>query len=93
MHGLHISHADSALLAASQRAYGVMVRHTETQEPAIMIANTNPAPTLDQALRALGYSHRPHSDKGREVFRKSDGEVIGIFDAKDAWAFLAQQTK
>lgn len=58
-----------------------------------MYAPTRPAPTLDQALRAAGYGHRTGNDIGREVFRLDTKEVVGIFDAKDAWAFLARQIK
>ena len=31
---------------------------------------------------------REHSDKGREIFRVSDGEVIGVMHADEAWAFV-----
>jgi len=58
-----------------------------------MHASTRPAPTLDQALRAAGYGHRALNGIGREVYRLADGAVIGVFDAKDAWAFLRSVIK
>lgn len=52
-------------------------------------------PTLEEALRAAGYDHRPNpsgcSIPGREVYRVSDGEVVGVMRAREAWAWMREQ--
>lgn len=48
-------------------------------------------PTLGDALEAAGYGHRPSNIDGkREVYRLSDGEIAGTFDAMEAWDFLTR---
>ena len=45
--------------------------------------------TLGEALEVAGYGHRSSRIEGkREVYRLSDGEIAGIFDAFEAWDFL-----
>jgi hypothetical protein len=47
--------------------------------------------TLGDALADYGYGHRPSNIDGkREVYRLSDGEVAGAFDAFEAWDFLTR---
>ena len=53
-------------------------------------AATTEEPTLGDALVAAGYGHRPAKIEGkREVYRLSDGEIAGTFDAFEAWLFLS----
>lgn len=47
-------------------------------------------PSATVALLAAGYGHRPGRFKGKhEVFSLATGEVMGAFDAAQAWQFLA----
>jgi hypothetical protein len=47
--------------------------------------------TLGDALADYGYGHRLSKIEGkREVYRLSDGEVVGTFDAFEAWDFLTR---
>jgi hypothetical protein len=45
--------------------------------------------SLADALAAAGFGYRPsrYPDK-REVYRLSDGEVMGQFDAAEGWEFV-----
>ena len=43
------------------------------------------SPTLDEALKRIGWSHEPSKIEGKRDWYDAYGELIGTFDAHEGW--------
>lgn len=50
-------------------------------------------PTLYQALARAGLESNPCDLEGKRIIKDSDGNIFGVFSAKEAWHFLSVRSQ